>query len=119
MAIKWKVNKNKKENETNKVNWVITLIVFILLSISSIWLIYNYGLIDNIAKENMKKNYSVFNYNNLRERIYSTNYGIYFDAIEKEANSEGKSINLVNEFFVPIKIVVWLVLYVVKDKMDL
>ncbi len=99
LAIKWKVNKNKKEDETYKVNWGVTLIVLILLIIYSIGLIYNYGLIENIAKENMKKNYSVFNNNNLKERIYSTNYGIYFDTIEKEANSEGKSINLVNEFF--------------------
>ena len=60
LAIKWKVNKNKKEDETYKVNWVITLIVFISLSISSIWLIYNYGLIDNIAKENMKKKLQCF-----------------------------------------------------------
>ncbi|MGG5460552.1 histidine kinase dimerization/phospho-acceptor domain-containing protein [Clostridium sp. B9] len=87
------------ENKTHKVNWTITLIIATLLSILSVGLVSTYPLIEKNANEYAKENYSMFNNGNLRDEIYGTTYGIYFDMIEKQAHNEGKVINPATEFF--------------------
>lgn len=102
MAIKSKSNKENlqvnKENRTNKTNWILTIITLTLIGIISICLLLSYPIMKKNAS-NYIKNYSIFDNYNLRGKIIDTNYGIYYDYLEKKAEENEKAINPMEDFF--------------------
>ncbi len=102
MAIKSKSNKENlqvnKENRTNKTNWILTIITLILIGIISVCLLLSYPIMKKNAS-NYIKNYSIFDNYNLRGKIIDTNYGIYYDYLEKKAEENEKAINPMEDFF--------------------
>ncbi|MDK0979303.1 histidine kinase dimerization/phospho-acceptor domain-containing protein [Clostridium perfringens] len=102
MAIKSKSNKENlqvnKENRTNKTNWILTIITLTLIGIISVCLLLSYTIMKKNAS-NYSKNYSIFDNYNLRGKIIDTNYGIYYDYLEKKAEENEKAINPMEDFF--------------------
>ena len=102
MAIKSKSNKENlqvnKENRTNKTNWILTIITLTLIGIISVCLLLSYPIMKKNAS-NYIKNYSIFDNYNLRGKIIDTNYGIYYDYLEKKAEENEKAINPMEDFF--------------------
>lgn len=100
MAIKSKNSneENKIFNKSGKTNWIITLIIVTLLGILSIGMCISYPIIDKNAKS-YDGNYSLFNNGNLSSEIRSTNYGIYFDFLEKIANEKNEEFIPADSFF--------------------
>lgn len=102
MAIKSKSNKENlqvnKENRTNKTNWILTIITLTLIGIISVCLLLSYTIMKKNAS-NYIKNYSIFDNYNLRGKIIDTNYGIYYDYLEKKAEENEKAINPIEDFF--------------------
>ncbi len=87
MAIKSKSNKENlqlnKENRINKTKWVFTIITLILIGIISVCLLLSYPIMKKNAS-NYITSYSLFDNYSLREKIVDTNYGIYYDYLEKK-----------------------------------
>ena len=102
MAIKSKSNKENlqvnKENRTNKTKWVFTIITLILIGIISVCLLLSYPIIKKNTP-NYITSYGLFNNYNFREKIIDTNYGIYYDYLEKKAEENEKEINPMEDLF--------------------
>ena len=102
MAIKSKSNKENlqvnKENRTNKTKWVFTIITLILIGIISICLLLSYPIIKKNAP-NYITSYSLLDNYNFREKIINTNYGIYYDYLEKKAEENDKELNPIEDLF--------------------
>ena len=102
MAIKSKSNKENlqvnKENRTNKTKWVFTIITLILIGIISICLLLSYPIIKKNAP-NYITSYSLLDNYNFREKIVDTNYGIYYDYLEKKAEENDKELNPIEDLF--------------------
>lgn len=86
MAIKSKSNKENlqlnKENRINKTKCIFTIITLILIGIISVCLLLSYPIMKNAS--NYITSYSLFDNYSLREKIVDTNYGIYYDYLEKK-----------------------------------
>ncbi|MDU7964467.1 MAG: sensor histidine kinase, partial [Clostridium perfringens] len=102
MAIKSKSNKENlqlnKENRINKTKWVFTIITLILIGIISVCLLLSYPIMKKNAS-NYITSYSLFDNYSLREKIVDTNYGIYYDYLEKKAEENEKEINPMQDLF--------------------
>ncbi len=102
MAIKLKRNKESlqgnKENRTNKTNWILTIIILTLIGIISVCLLLSYPRINKNAS-NYIKNYSISSNYNFSKKIIDTNYGIYYDYLEKKAKKNEKEINPMEDLF--------------------
>lgn len=102
MAIKSKSNKENlqvnKENRTNKTNWILTIITLTLIGIISVCLLLSYPIIKKNTP-NYITSYGLFNNYNFREKIIDTNYGIYYDYLEKKAEENEKEINPMEDLF--------------------
>ncbi|MFR4810853.1 MAG: sensor histidine kinase, partial [Clostridium perfringens] len=102
MAIKSKSNKENlqvnKENRTNKTKWVFTIITLILIGIISVCLLLSYPIIKKNAP-NYITSYSLLDNYNFREKIINTNYGIYYDYLEKKVEENDKELNPIEDLF--------------------
>ncbi|HBI7087129.1 TPA: sensor histidine kinase, partial [Clostridium perfringens] len=102
MAIKSKSNKENlqvnKENRTNKTKWIFTIITLILIGIISVCLLLSYPIIKKNTP-NYITSYGLFNNYNFREKIIDTNYGIYYDYLEKKAEENEKEMNPMEDLF--------------------